>query len=69
MKAVFHSDEPGVRFQCNTDLLTPYGRCTSGTYVPRRSWGRHVIRVRAVDPAGNVDPTPAKQAVVVRRPG
>ncbi|WP_460710171.1 choice-of-anchor Q domain-containing protein [Nocardioides dilutus] len=58
VKFKFTSDEAGVTFQCKKDAKA-YKPCTS----PLR-WkvklGKHVLRVRAVDAAGNVDPTPAR---------
>ena len=58
----FISNEPGSRFECmhNLDGWTP---CSSG----RQSYGSlyvgtHWFAVRAVDQAGNVDPSPALQS-------
>jgi hypothetical protein len=60
----FASDEPGTRFQCRLDR----GRFR-GCRSPRRYRGlrpgRHVFAVRAIDAAGNVDPTPAKRVFTV----
>jgi hypothetical protein len=53
----FTADEPGSRFECSIDG-SAYVACSP----PRRRAfgpGRHVFKVRAIDPAGNVDPTPA----------
>jgi Ca2+-binding RTX toxin-like protein len=60
----FTSDEPGSRFRCRLDRR-PYAGCAS----PRPygvGLGRHVLRVFAVDPAGNADATPARFAFRVR---
>jgi len=55
----FHSNEPGSTFRCSLDRQ-PQSRCPSverfGSHLKP---GRHVLRVFAVDPAGNQDPTPA----------
>ena len=64
----FASSEMGSTFRCGFDSQ-PFGRCsgpgTSHTpYVPL-SFGSHVFRVRAVDPAGNIDTTPAKRTFSV----
>jgi streptogramin lyase len=52
------SDEPGSRFRCKLD------RGRFKPCAPRKTFGvkpgSHVVRVAAVDPAGNVDPTPAR---------
>jgi Ca2+-binding RTX toxin-like protein len=53
----FVSNEHGSRFRCKLDR-GPYRPCTS----PRAytvGLGRHVVRIAAIDTAGNVDPTPA----------
>jgi hypothetical protein len=58
VKFRFISNEAGVTFECKKDAKA-YKPCTS----PLR-WkvklGKHVLRVRAIDAAGNVDPTPAR---------
>jgi large repetitive protein len=64
--AHFRSDESGVRFECRSDLRLRFGRCPT---VPRSvglSLGRHTFQVRAIDAAGNIDPTPASKVVVIR---
>jgi hypothetical protein len=54
----FSSDGSGVSFQCRLDgaSLSP---CDSPATFRRLEPGRHALRVRAVDAAGNVDATPA----------
>jgi hypothetical protein len=54
----FTSSETGATFQCSLDGA-PFAPCTSPdrVYVPHS--GPHKFRVRAVDTAGNTDPTPA----------
>jgi Ca2+-binding RTX toxin-like protein len=54
----FTSNEPGARFRCRLDRR-PYRACAS----PRAFWlarGRHTVRIRAIDAAGNADPTPPR---------
>ncbi|HYR13742.1 MAG TPA: hypothetical protein VEQ67_05920, partial [Mycobacterium sp.] len=54
----FISTEPGSTFQCSLDG-SPFAPCTSPwSYIVDVS-GNHTFLVRAIDPAGNVDPTPA----------
>jgi Ca2+-binding RTX toxin-like protein len=65
----FASNEAGSGFKCRLDAK-PYRPCTS-PHSFRVGLGRHVVRVAAVDPAGNVDRSPALFAFQVkpRRPG
>jgi hypothetical protein len=53
----FTSSEPGSTFQCSLGDQ-PFAACSSPDTVFVKS-GPHRFRVRAVDAAGNVDPTPA----------
>jgi ELWxxDGT repeat protein len=54
----FSSPDPTATFQCWLDFdLDGYQTCTSpATYILYQ--GSHILRVRAVDPAGNIDPSP-----------
>jgi len=54
----FTSNESHVTFQCRLDKKA-WGACTSPKRL-RVTKGWHVFKVRAVDAAGNVDPTPAR---------
>jgi nitrous oxidase accessory protein NosD len=54
----FESDEAGSSFQCKLDGK-PFRACRSPKKYEEVKPGRHVFAVRAIDPAGNVDPTPA----------
>jgi hypothetical protein len=54
----FISDEAGAAFACKLDKKA-WAACTSPRKVKRLKPGKHKFRVRATDPAGNVDPTPA----------
>jgi len=57
---------PDARFECKLDRKR-FRPCKSPQRL-RLKPGRHVFRVRAVDGAGNADPTPAKRRLrVVRR--
>lgn len=53
----FGSNEPGS-FLCRLDK-GPFKPCGSPRAYKRLKSGRHTFRVRAVDAAGNLDPTPA----------
>ncbi len=55
----FVSDEAGTTFECKIDRK-PFQTCTSPKTVKRLDDGKHKFKVRAIDAAGNVDPTPAK---------
>ena len=63
----FKSNEPGVRFVCKVDrgLL----RFCGSRFSRRFGAGRHVLKVRAGDRAGNVDRTPAVFRFRVKRIG
>ena len=65
-KLRFRSSEPGSTFACKVDSA-PFRRCTSPKVLRLRK-GRHTIRVRATDAAGNRDATPAKVIVKVLAP-
>jgi hypothetical protein len=54
----FDSTEPGSTFACAVDGQTLKVPCTSPFKVKVKK-GRHTFRVRATDPAGNADSTPA----------
>ena len=54
------ANEKGSSFQCRLDRK-PFRRCKAN-FKARVRVGRHRFQVRAIDKAGNVDPTPAKRA-------
>jgi subtilisin family serine protease len=66
VRAVFRfgSNEAGVTFFCRIDR-TPFSPCPA-RLVRRFKRGRHIVRVKARDAAGNVDATPAVSRFAVR---
>jgi hypothetical protein len=55
----FSSTEPGSSFQCALDG-SAFASCTSPKVYPGPlAAGSHTFQVKATDPAGNTDPTPA----------
>jgi hypothetical protein len=63
----FGSNRAGSTFECKLDRK-PFHACHSPYTTRRLSFGRHRLRVRARDRAGNVDPSPASYSFrVVRR--
>lgn len=54
----FHSNEPESTFRCSLDTK-PFKVCGAWRSFSHPIPGRHRLRVYAVDPAGNKDPTPA----------
>jgi hypothetical protein len=57
----FSASEPGSTFQCALDAF-PFAACTSPRQLSGLGQGAHQLRVRAIDPAGNVDPSPASRS-------
>jgi CSLREA domain-containing protein len=60
----FKSDMPGSTFQCKLDRK-PFKRCASPKKYKKLKPGKHVFKVRAIDQAGDVDPTPAKRRFTI----
>jgi len=56
----FASSEKGSTFQCKLDKKK-FKPCKSPKTYKKLKPGKHVFKVRAIDKAGNVDPTPAKR--------
>jgi hypothetical protein len=64
-KFEFGSDEPGSTFQCRLDKADFEPCDASEQFKVKRK--KHTLRVRAKDPAGNVDPTPAQRKWKVKK--
>lgn len=62
---VFGSDQGGSRFLCKLDDK-PFDLCRAPKRYVRLKAGTHFFWVRAVDSAGRVDLSPAKQKFVIR---
>jgi CSLREA domain-containing protein len=60
----FDADESAATFSCRLDEK-PFKACGSPRKYKRLKPGKHVFQVRATDPSGNVDPSPAKYKFVV----
>jgi N-acetylglucosamine-6-sulfatase len=54
----FSANEPNSRFECSLDGA-PFASCASPRDYAGLAIGQHEFRVRATDPEGNTDPTPA----------
>ncbi|HVD10581.1 MAG TPA: hypothetical protein VNB88_08050, partial [Gaiellaceae bacterium] len=55
---VFGANEAGSTFECSLDGAT-FTVCSSPATYLSLDTGAHLFEARAIDPAGNVDPTPA----------
>jgi CSLREA domain-containing protein len=60
----FNSSERGSVFLCKLDDK-PFDLCGSPKKYEHLKPGRHAFEVRAINPAGRVDPTPAKKKFIV----
>ena len=58
------STEADSTYQCSIDGA-PYAACTSSFTLTGLSQGAHTLLARAIDPVGNVDPTPASASFTV----
>ena len=60
----FTSSEPNSTFECSVDG-EPFHVCTRPFTTHHLADGQHTFAVRAIDAAGNVDPTPAQRTFTV----
>ena len=60
----FTSDDASARFECRLDG-SAFAPCTSPAGYTGLAAGTHAFAVRAVDPAGNADPTPAMRSFTI----
>jgi FG-GAP-like repeat/Bacterial Ig-like domain/FG-GAP repeat len=60
----FSADEPGVTFACRVDAAA-FAPCRAPFTSARLADGAHAFHVRATDPAGNTDRTPASRAFTI----
>ncbi len=60
----FSSNESGGTFACSLDGA-PFAPCSSPATFTGLTEAQHTVSVRAVDPAGNVDPAPAHRTWTV----
>jgi uncharacterized delta-60 repeat protein len=58
---IFGASEPGSTFECRVDGAA-FSPCSSPHATPTLTDGPHSFEVRAIDSAGNTDPTPASQS-------
>ena len=61
---VFHGSDTNDTFQCSLDGA-PWATCTSPQQYSSLADGTHTFQVRAVNSAGEVDPTPAEASWTV----
>lgn len=61
----FHATEAGSTFECKVDGQS-FASCTSPSTLAHLADGAHTFQVRAKDPAGNPDPSPASRSFTVK---
>ena len=61
----FSSTEPGATFECALEGLTDFAPCTSPYSTAGLAPGTYTLLVRAVDPSGQRDPSPARTTFTV----
>jgi hypothetical protein len=59
-------DPPGTTYACKVDKKK-WRPCTSPLHVKHLRYGRHLVKIRATDLAGNVEPKPVKRRFTVVR--
>jgi Tol biopolymer transport system component len=64
----FTSDEQGSTFECSVDGA-PFTSCTSPHNTGPLADGAHLFEVRATDPSGNTDATPASRRFTIASNG
>jgi hypothetical protein len=62
----FKGSTGATRFQCKLDKGR-FKACKSPKAFKRLKAGKHLVRVRSLNPAGTADPTPAKKRFAVKR--
>jgi hypothetical protein len=65
-KLTFTSSEAGSSFECKLDRKG-FKPCSSPLRLKRLKRAKHVFLVRAIDPAGNPDPSPAQAKFKVKK--
>jgi large repetitive protein len=60
----FSSNDGGASFSCRLDAA-PFAACTTPVSYSSLADGSHTFEVKATDPAGNTDPTPASHSWTV----
>jgi subtilisin family serine protease len=63
----FGSSQAGSKFECR-HMSGPWTACTSPRTYRNLAFGVHTFRVRAIDPSGNIDATPALRTWRINRP-
>jgi thermitase len=63
----FGSSQAGSKFECK-HMSGPWTFCTSPRTYRNLAFGVHTFRVRAIDPSGNIDATPAVRTWRITRP-
>jgi len=61
---VFSSNETQVEFECAVDDILQFDPCGTSHFISVAD-GEHTLWVRAVDPAGNADATPAERTLTL----
>jgi hypothetical protein len=62
----FTADEPDAHYECRL-VDRPFAACASPDTMASLPDGTYVLEVRAIDAAGNLDPTPATWTFTVKR--
>ncbi len=62
----FSASQAGGTFQCRLDTAN-FSSCSSPKTYATQSFASHTFQVRAIDTAGNIDPTPAAQTFTITR--